>query len=514
MAETSKINFIQGRSIEWQVSSSPKIKEKLIEGIKDMMKKIPWAGNDLEKFFRSKFWTNFDQNDATKLLRLYSYCFIQSNNSWLNDYMSKIWVDINKDPKKKRKDPKKEEIFKIAFPNEPYRWTMEQNTELFHFLVRQVEIVKLIGWIQAIAETQTQVGELNKTIPANPDPKKDKTQDNPILPENRETKKGNSDAKEPEGPKLSITLPKENETGKQVDWLIKEVEDQTLKASIEEETTTLNWEIKKRIAEFWININDIKSEYEKLSWNVYDDLIEQNAWLYATLFIQKSWTSFNKYLRETWEDTTRENKAKLYRSFFPWRFMNYNWWREQNLAIYRSLVMQNEFWVTYWHLTEFQTQERTEKILGKYINPKKVSSLPAVTNPRTWSTLCSYTARNNLARLWVSWWDILQEPSAMMLTNKLKRSGAPTFSDPNALWEYMISRSNDWNVFDIFPRSNRWHRAIAFLWDWWEIYVLDPYYWGSTKPVTLKEYAGKYWYNFREYVVNPTVYQADSKFLV
>lgn len=510
MAETSKINFIQDRSIEWQVSSSPKIKEKLIEGIKDMMKKIPWAGNDLEKFFKSKFWLNFDQNDATKLLRLYSYCFIQSNNSWLNDYMSKIWINANKDLKKKRKDPKKEEIFKIAFPNEPYRWTMEQNTELFHFLVRQVEIVKLIGWIGTIAETQTQVKELNQTIKPIPEQKTEKAPNNIVPPQSIK----NDDTPKVEKPAARADLPQESETGRQVDWLIKEVEDQALKASIEEETTTLNWEIKKRITEFWIKIGDIKSEYEKLSWNVYDDIIEQNAWLYATLFIQKSWTPFNKYLRETWEDTTRENKAKLYRKFFPWRFMNYNWSKDQNLAIYRSLVMQNEFWVTYWHLTEFQTQERTEKALGKYINPKKVSSLPAVTNPRTWSTLCSYTARNNLARLWVSWWDILQEPSAIILTNKLKKGGAPTFSDPSSLWEYMISRSDEWNVFDIFPRSNRWHRAIAFLWDWWEIYVLDPYYWGSTKPVTLKEYAEKYWNNFREYVVNPTIYQADSKFLV
>ena len=38
-------------------------------------------------------------------------------------------------------------------------------------------------------------------------------------------------------------------------------------------------------------------------------------------------------------------------------------------------------------------------------------------------------------------------------------------------WLYMEWK---WNVFDIYVKTPRWHRALAFVWKDWNAYVIDP----------------------------------------
>lgn len=124
-------------------------------------------------------------------------------------------------------------------------------------------------------------------------------------------------------------------------------------------------------------------------------------------------------------------------------------------------------------------------------------SFPAETNPETWTTLCSRTARLNLWRMWVpnaAWW----------------RSAREAF---NSYWWWadrsFPSVNSDAQVADIYldasPRNAQYgHRAAAFR-DGWQWFVLDPYFripWQSDRRAAipaetyLNHMCGTLWRNF------------------
>lgn len=103
-------------------------------------------------------------------------------------------------------------------------------------------------------------------------------------------------------------------------------------------------------------------------------------------------------------------------------------------------------------------------------------------NPKTWTTLCSKTAADNLQRLWVKW---IQRGNAF----DVKDMYWNTYKTWQKIWDAEIVSIQDtftntitWNTFDIFipakSEKNKayWHRLVWFRSEPSnQIYVLDPY---------------------------------------
>lgn len=500
MENENYLKCLQDSSIESSISNSPEIKKKVIDEIKSNILKIEWKNIDINTYYKRIFSWEFDENNIWMLLRLFSYTFIKANKLNLSEYIEKKWLIHSK-----------EEIFRIFEANQQYDpKNTTKNLEVFHFLIRQIEISRLINQLWVLNTSQNDIWELkdeikNKPIP--PEIKLDSKQIKPELPKDL-----NIDTS------LLIQLPQ-----------IKiSPEEQKIKDWISQEILELNQKIKdKLLKDFWISEDKISTLYKKLWIWEYTDTFQANASVYASQYISRNKINLNDYLLSLpiakgikSKEELDELKSKLYEKFQPSSFSPYKWNTWQNLTIFYWLIIEKEFKNFSW-LKDFETKEKTDDML-RFVDIRKVRSSP-YEESKFWTTLCSRTAAKNLRILWVTIdWEKASIPrwDAKKLMAKLRENWQwVVFTNPEELKSYLLEKWVDGNVFDIYANTKRWHRAIFLLWVWVDgkedIFVLDPYYsWVSRKPKGFDKYMeDNFWKNFTIMLVSSQAYSASEKYL-
>lgn len=368
--ESSKVwEYIQDSVLESSIENSPDKKAIIIGEIQKMLPHIPEAGNDISNFYHHLFGVDFDEKNTTNILRMYSYCIIKISWPSVIWYMERLEIDSSLSSRA--------DIYRFINPNERFKWTPNQNLELYHFLVRQVEVKKIIWELETQQEVKAWISEIREEIQTQtPTMTTQEDDDTPPIPMPKP---------EYQRPNNQVTV---------------EIETQ-----IKEDLEDLNSKIKQKISDdFWINEDDIKKVFSRISRWRYEDSLQSNWLVYAELYIAKNKLNFNSYLKELGYWTDSEDKRRLFEKFSPWSFWLYSWTLEQNMLIFRSLVIENVFGENFQNLNNYSKQEKIDEML-RLIDPKKVTSAPYY----FWSTttMCSKTARVNLQRFWVDWWDIL-----------------------------------------------------------------------------------------------------------
>lgn len=155
-------------------------------------------------------------------------------------------------------------------------------------------------------------------------------------------------------------------------------------------------------------------------------------------------------------------------------------WTKQKVEVYNwmKIIKYNE------SNTENENKHNEE---NNWYKPP-VLSAPTYKNPRTWVTLCSKTARENLQKLWCK-------------NPKRWRSAKESFDSYWKAAEKFPPENNNSSLVDLYmdasPRNRRyWHRAVGVKINW-EWFVLDPYYNRTRNPVKAKDYIStmnrRYW---------------------
>lgn len=291
---------------------------------------------------------------------------------------------------------------------------------------------------------------------------------------------------------------------------------------------------------------DFGNYYTSIFWETFNEKnLKQLLSLFSHIYIKYHWYSLVKYLQNIWSATSFSARKEMYASFKNDKYM---WSATQNMELYHFLVQQVELKKIAWNIqTQIWTQEslldlkseikieeqwellpetqddsaqlKIELEMGKHkkrqtplLNPKTIKSGPYRLSSR-WVTMCSFTARKNLEKLWVT--DFLQW-DARELTQGLKKSWAPTFTGFDELKNHLFTKAKEGNVFDLYPETPNGHRAIAFLWKDQngdpDLFVLDPYYsQKSVLPITLEDYMERNASIFSWIVVNQNVYKITSE---
>lgn len=263
-------------------------------------------------------------------------------------------------------------------------------------------------------------------------------------------------------------------------------------------------EINNLLTQSWINKEVFNKELNSNDTNI---LLK----VFSDLHLKKYPQTLTKYLKNLNKPIDFNSRKEIYKTF---KDDNYIWNARQNIELHKYLI-----WKFEWEkiLQEAEIIKETQSNLWKLdldienwiwnidnikeksnndindkdtllLNPKKIKSKPYRVSPR-WITMCSFTARKNLENLWIN--NYLQW-NAKTLTRELEKNWAPKFNDFDSINSHL--KKEDWNVFDIYPKTKNWHRSICFAWKWtnWEkeFFVLDPYYswWKNTNPIPLNEY--------------------------
>lgn len=237
-----------------------------------------------------------------------------------------------------------------------------------------------------------------------------------------------------------------------------------------------------------IKQNDIyETKFENKIWNkneVIETKIEtknneNNIKLY------NKWNTLFDLLQNNWLDTSIKYRKDLYIAFF-WEDKKYYWTAEQNIELFNKLI---NFWEI--NIADSKPKPKKEKtVLVKNEKPKKINinSRPKIEDEK-WMTYCSITSEKNLLSLQVQpekrWW-------AKKIMKELEKEWNLLCLNLEEAKKYITDKFQLWeaNTFEIFIKTQRWHRAVAYMWVWYNIYILDPYYnWNTQKPIPIDEYS-------------------------
>lgn len=257
----------------------------------------------------------------------------------------------------------------------------------------------------------------------------------------------------------------------------------------------------------WKSFNDSFIAFKKREGRKWLD-VTSSIMTYAFLF-QKSKNIFlSEYYKmksgKSWEALWQEEKKELFHKYTGDSHAKYRSSITDNLAIFRGLIIEYELGNTYVATVEniqaqdpnyTKTQPNFKANLDEWIKDEvsllkqvwldlsKISNLPAEYD--TEGSLCSRTVRLSLVELWLlaDW-----PESAQALINR--RSRHRRYANTHILEKRLIQEAlKTWeNTFDILAQTNNGHRLIAYISDKdWQVYVRDPYY-GAETPILLREY--------------------------
>lgn len=136
--------------LETSIASSQDKKEILYAEIEKLLTHISPQKN-ADVYYESLFWGSFDRNNTKQLLHLFSHCYIKKYGIHLSQYLQNIGGGIDFQSRK--------EIFWLI-KNEKYTGSSKQNIELYHFLIQQVELKKIIWELAVQNQTETEIEEL------------------------------------------------------------------------------------------------------------------------------------------------------------------------------------------------------------------------------------------------------------------------------------------------------------------------------------------------------------------
>lgn len=179
-----------------------------------------------------------------------------------------------------------------------------------------------------------------------------------------------------------------------------------------------------------------------------------------------------------------------------WNQKNVVWWKSKSWRVtyiyeWTKTAVKIFDWMKIWNYSEniYKTnilEAKTNQIWFK----RPILSAPTYTNPRTWVTLCSRTARENLQNLWIK--SPVQWASA--------RDSFKLYWEPAKKFPPKDSSECIADLYlDASPANKEyWHRATWVKIDG-EWFVLDPYYTKTRNPVPANEYLAmmKWRYNRR-----------------
>lgn len=111
---------------------------------------------NIDEIFHKEVWRRYkDTIEDNK--KLFSVLFIQKNNLNLSKYLNDIWLSCDFQTRK--------DLFKRNFANkENYKWTLEQNTELFHHLIYRFELKTRLEKQNLKKTSQKELWDLRKSI--------------------------------------------------------------------------------------------------------------------------------------------------------------------------------------------------------------------------------------------------------------------------------------------------------------------------------------------------------------
>jgi len=228
----------------------------------------------------------------------------------------------------------------------------------------------------------------------------------------------------------------------------------------------------------WALISYIRNEYKNwgyLSTNSNSSNKSQNAWLPKEK-IQSS---------STRPATTKEV------SLIPQAVKNFfSTWCEY-LIKWKDYIVKKASW-TFETIWEF-----IGGIFRTFIDFSKIKSSPSEKNPKTGVTQCSATAQKNAKNFWIILpnWNAKEWVHKPIIDKEHFLSSSTKQQNNNSCVDINISPENA-NFADISVESDtiNWrkygHRAVAFMNDDRQRYVLDPYYswWYNTKPIPRNKY--------------------------
>lgn len=168
-----------------------------------------------------------------------------------------------------------------------------------------------------------------------------------------------------------------------------------------------------------------------------------------------------------------------------WKQRNVIWWKSKSWEVtyiydWTKTAVKIFDWMRIWSYSEnvYKTNILETKANQLWFT-RPILSAPTYKNPKTWVTLCSRTARENLQKLWIKFpvqWATARD--SFRLYWKQAEKFPPKYSSKSVADLYLDASS---------ANKEYWHRAI-----WVKIngewFVLDPYYTKTRNPVPANEY--------------------------
>lgn len=137
-------------NLENTIESSQNKKDIIYTELEKLIKNIS-PQKTVDEYYQSLFWGNFDRNNTKQLLHLFSHCYIKRYGFHLSQYLQNIGKSVDF---KARKD------FFSLLKNEKYTGSTQQNMELYHFLIQQIELKKIIWELTVQTQTESEIDEL------------------------------------------------------------------------------------------------------------------------------------------------------------------------------------------------------------------------------------------------------------------------------------------------------------------------------------------------------------------
>lgn len=413
----------------------------------------------------------------------------------LDQYILNLWIQPSFDFKR--------HLYKTIDPTWHYRWSEVQDNEIFHRIIQDLDLNKLIESVDFQIQEDLEDLRLDILWIEVDDEWTEVDYEEFPLDTSIPLESGNL----LETPEIDTSVvPKNSAT---TIWDIQEL-DETLEVKSENDEITVdyilnnilsnpdysNWVIRNSRAPRWtvLDNNNIKELLNTVSLRLFwewinNDDINSNLKIFAQIHISSSWLQLWEYMRDLWlNNRDRALMRDLFSKYSNWR-SSYRWTIEDNLLIYRWLVIENQLGSDFTKSVR-DVQSSNIDYVSFWLDPNRLRSFNAEYRNSWWRRIsyCSRTARLNLEKMWINRDQIIRW-DAIRLISSLKRNWNWYSTDFNWALSRMQDLANSWkwNVFDIYPETRNWHRAVAFLWNDWQIYVKDPYYhW--VEPIPFQNY--------------------------
>jgi len=417
------------------------------------------------------------------------------------------------------------DTFQKVYPFSEYRWDLDpsnatspankkaiqervlrDNSEVYHKLVQEYELKKLIETNQIklychelkeeLKKEITDSSDIQQTVTAERLKELKKIMNSPsakVTPKVNKTtvsKKKKSEAKvtpvKQQAQKTEKTQVIETKNTL-IESVLKKIENnENIQTYLENKYSTLPQE--KRLAKFkrsiWAakdNFSDNVMAFTYLLQHSYKNWENIQLWEY---YQEKTWKKWSD-LWKAWENALFRKYAWEVQEIYSWKKMS------NNLTIMRWLIIEHELGTKFEDVIEKEKRKPLFNFKEHWLDPTIMQWREAEFGP-TWNDRCWKTVRLFFKDFWIQ---APQRDSAQQYIDELEANGVQAMNRTD-LAETLKSqfKTQEKTTFDVYPKTKNGHRCVCFVWTDGNIHVLDNHNYEITS-YPLAQYLDKHYPN-------------------